>query len=138
MTVHNGNSKNTCTAPTTKNLDFSKFSLNRFLWRWQLAQVKAIWVLKKVIIFRRKKICNTAKSIQWFTLLFTGLSLKAGPVHKMPSIFFSGVYLQQFLVGVCRLALQILTVDLFQTNTYQAIVRQYPSRIFCSQTECCQ
>ena len=53
----------------------------------------------------------------------TGLS-KAGPVYKIPLIFSPGGYSWEFVVAVCRPALQIPT--LFQTDAYEANLRGCP------------
>ena len=75
MTVHNGNSKNTCTALRTKNLDFSKLALTGSYGNGSQHKLRLFRFLKRLLFSEEKK-CNTAKSISWFTLLLTGLSLK--------------------------------------------------------------
>ena len=108
-------------------------SLNRFLQKWQFLKHKLrLFRFLKRLLFSEEKKWNTAKSIQWVSLLLTGLPKGGRPIHKMPLIFFRCVFLATPGGGVPS-TLQILTRDLFQTNTYKANVRQFPSAMFCSQ-----
>ena len=77
MTVHNGNSKNMCTAPMTKNLDFSKLALKMFLWKWQLAQVKAIQFYLDYYFHKKKKQYSSEYLV--VHLIINWLVIKGGP-----------------------------------------------------------